>query len=117
MSQRYTFDPEQVHPTALIVPGAVVIGDVRIARDVSIWYNATLYNYAETAQTVRLTLAPQAGLTLLDAPDTVVVAPDGIATATFTLRADAAGTFALQLTAAGEDVVDAVEQQIVVTAP
>ncbi len=42
MSPRYTFDPKQVHTTALIVPGAVVIGDVRIARDVSIWYNATL---------------------------------------------------------------------------
>lgn len=83
----------------------------------TITVNATLYNYAETAQTVRLTLAPQAGLTLLDAPDAVVVAPDGIATATFTLRADDAGTFALQLTAEGEDVVDAVEQQIVVTAP
>ncbi len=83
----------------------------------TITVNATLYNYAETAQTVRLMLASQAGLTLLDAPDAVAVAPDGVATATFTLRADAAGTFALQLTAAGEDVFDAVEQQIVVTAP
>jgi carbonic anhydrase/acetyltransferase-like protein (isoleucine patch superfamily) len=31
-----------IHPTAFIAPGAVVTGDVEIAEEASIWYNAVL---------------------------------------------------------------------------
>jgi carbonic anhydrase/acetyltransferase-like protein (isoleucine patch superfamily) len=31
-----------IHPTAFVAPGAVVIGDVRLAEESSIWFNATL---------------------------------------------------------------------------
>ncbi|MFN8457532.1 MAG: gamma carbonic anhydrase family protein [Anaerolineae bacterium] len=36
------FRPEQVHPTAFIAPGAVIVGDVTLAEEVSVWFNATL---------------------------------------------------------------------------
>ncbi len=31
-----------IHATAFVAPGAVVIGDVRMAEESSVWYNATL---------------------------------------------------------------------------
>ncbi len=31
-----------IHPTAFIAPGAVVVGDVSIGRESSVWYNAVL---------------------------------------------------------------------------
>ncbi len=31
-----------IHPTAFVAPGAVVIGDVRLAEGSSVWFNATL---------------------------------------------------------------------------
>jgi carbonic anhydrase/acetyltransferase-like protein (isoleucine patch superfamily) len=31
-----------IHPTAFIAPGAVVLGDVAVGRDASIWYNAVV---------------------------------------------------------------------------
>jgi carbonic anhydrase/acetyltransferase-like protein (isoleucine patch superfamily) len=36
------FRPEQVHPSVFIAPGAVVVGDVTLAQDVSVWFNAVL---------------------------------------------------------------------------
>lgn len=33
---------KQVHETAFIAPGAVVLGDVTLGEDVGIWYNATV---------------------------------------------------------------------------
>lgn len=36
------FRPDQIHPTVFIAPGAVVVGDVSLAEEVSIWFNATL---------------------------------------------------------------------------
>lgn len=33
---------KQVHETAFIAPGAVVLGDVTLGADVGIWYNATV---------------------------------------------------------------------------
>lgn len=41
MSQ-YAFRPELVHPTAWIAPGAVVVGEVILAEQSSIWFNAVL---------------------------------------------------------------------------
>jgi carbonic anhydrase/acetyltransferase-like protein (isoleucine patch superfamily) len=31
-----------IHPTAFIAPGAVVVGDVSVGRESSVWYNAVL---------------------------------------------------------------------------
>ena len=31
-----------IHPTAFIAPGAVVLGDVSLGRDASIWYNCVV---------------------------------------------------------------------------
>jgi carbonic anhydrase/acetyltransferase-like protein (isoleucine patch superfamily) len=31
-----------IHPTAFIAPGAVVVGDVSLGRESSVWYNAVL---------------------------------------------------------------------------
>jgi carbonic anhydrase/acetyltransferase-like protein (isoleucine patch superfamily) len=36
------FHPERVDPTAFIVPGAVVIGDVTLGPQSSVWFNAVL---------------------------------------------------------------------------
>jgi carbonic anhydrase/acetyltransferase-like protein (isoleucine patch superfamily) len=36
------FRPEQVHETVFIAPGAVVLGDVHLAADVSVWYQAVI---------------------------------------------------------------------------
>lgn len=36
------FRPEQIHPTAFIAQGAVIVGDVTLAEEVSVWFNATL---------------------------------------------------------------------------
>src|SRR5947209_2965194 len=36
------FRPDQVHSTAYIALGAAVVGDVRLAEESSVWFNATL---------------------------------------------------------------------------
>jgi carbonic anhydrase/acetyltransferase-like protein (isoleucine patch superfamily) len=36
------FRPEQVHSTAFIGQGAVIVGDVTLGRECSVWFNATL---------------------------------------------------------------------------
>ncbi|MFQ5611513.1 MAG: gamma carbonic anhydrase family protein [Anaerolineae bacterium] len=36
------FRPDQVHPTAFIGLGAVIVGDVSLAAEASVWFNATL---------------------------------------------------------------------------
>lgn len=42
MIRQTTFRPEQVAPSAWIAPGAVVVGDVTIGEQSSIWYNAVV---------------------------------------------------------------------------
>ncbi len=37
-----TFRPELVHPTAFIAAGAVVIGDVTLEAESSVWFNAVI---------------------------------------------------------------------------
>ena len=37
-----TFLPELVHPTVFIAAGAIVVGDVMIGEDSSVWFNAVL---------------------------------------------------------------------------
>lgn len=36
------FHPEKVHPSVWIAPGAVVVGDVTLAEDVSVWFQSVL---------------------------------------------------------------------------
>jgi carbonic anhydrase/acetyltransferase-like protein (isoleucine patch superfamily) len=36
------FRPELIHPTVFIAPGAVVVGEVTLEAEVSVWFNATL---------------------------------------------------------------------------
>lgn len=43
-----TFQPDQVHPTAFIATGAVIIGDVTLGADVSVWFNAVLRGERES---------------------------------------------------------------------
>ncbi|MET4157377.1 gamma carbonic anhydrase family protein [Agromyces sp. PvR057] len=37
----------ELHPTAFVAAGAVLVGDVRLAADASVWYNAVLRAEAE----------------------------------------------------------------------
>ncbi len=39
---RIVFRPELAHPTVFIAPGAIVVGEVYLARNVNIWFNAVL---------------------------------------------------------------------------
>jgi carbonic anhydrase/acetyltransferase-like protein (isoleucine patch superfamily) len=36
------FRPQQVHPSVFVAQGAVIVGDVRLDEDASVWFNATL---------------------------------------------------------------------------
>lgn len=47
MSQ-YIFQAEKAHPTAWIAPGAVVVGDVYLEEEVSVWFNAVIRGDTET---------------------------------------------------------------------
>lgn len=42
MSQRPEFRDDQVHPSAFIAEGAVVLGDVTIGEQSSVWFNTVL---------------------------------------------------------------------------
>jgi len=45
---KYVFEAEKSHPTAWIAPGAVVVGDVHLGEDVSVWFNAVIRGDTET---------------------------------------------------------------------
>ena len=47
MSQ-YVFEAEKAHPSVWIAPGAVVVGDVHLAEEVSVWFNAVMRGDTET---------------------------------------------------------------------
>jgi carbonic anhydrase/acetyltransferase-like protein (isoleucine patch superfamily) len=36
------FRPDQIHPTVFVATGVVIVGDVTLEADVSIWFNAVL---------------------------------------------------------------------------
>lgn len=42
MSDHVRFRPQQVHPSAYIAPGAIVLGDVTLDEGSSVWFNAVL---------------------------------------------------------------------------
>lgn len=43
-----TFQPILIHPTAFIAEGAVVIGDVTLGAEASVWFNAVLRGDSES---------------------------------------------------------------------
>ena len=45
---KYIFRAEQAHPSVWIAPGAVVVGDVHLAEEVSVWFNAVIRGDTET---------------------------------------------------------------------
>jgi carbonic anhydrase/acetyltransferase-like protein (isoleucine patch superfamily) len=47
MSQRLSFLPERIAPTAYIAPGAQVLGNVTIGAESSVWCNAVIRSDAE----------------------------------------------------------------------
>lgn len=36
------FRPDQIHPTTFVAQGAVIVGDVTLAEETSVWFNASL---------------------------------------------------------------------------
>jgi len=40
--ERHLRTPPQVHPSAYVAPGAIVVGDVTLAEESSVWYSAVL---------------------------------------------------------------------------
>ena len=76
---------------------------------------ATLYNYLEQAQTVRVELAPEEWYTLISAPqETLTLPPNSVATASFAIRAEQVGDFSLQVSGVSERASDAVVKEVVV---
>jgi len=53
----YQFRPQQAHESVWIAAGAVVVGDVKLAEGVSIWFNAVL-----RGDTERLTIAARSNI-------------------------------------------------------
>ena len=45
---RTTFQAERIHASAFIAAGAVVVGDVTLAADASVWFNAVLRGDTES---------------------------------------------------------------------
>lgn len=42
LNRTTSFRPDQAHPSAFIAPGAVVVGDVTLEEQVSVWFTAVL---------------------------------------------------------------------------
>ena len=42
MTYQTQFRPEQVHDTVFVAHGAAIVGDVTLAEDVNVWFNAVL---------------------------------------------------------------------------
>jgi carbonic anhydrase/acetyltransferase-like protein (isoleucine patch superfamily) len=57
MSYATQFRPELVHPTAFIAPGAIIVGDVTLGAESSVWFNATL-----RADTTPVTIGPRTNI-------------------------------------------------------
>ena len=51
------FRAEQVHPSVFIAPGAVVVGDVTLGAQASVWFNATLRGDVEA-----ITVGPRSNI-------------------------------------------------------
>ena len=44
----YIFEADKAHPSIWIAQGAIVVGDVHLGQDVSIWFNAVIRGDTET---------------------------------------------------------------------
>jgi carbonic anhydrase/acetyltransferase-like protein (isoleucine patch superfamily) len=53
--RRTTFRAEQAHESAFIAPGAVVVGDVTLAEESSVWFNAVIRGDVEAIRIGRRT--------------------------------------------------------------
>jgi carbonic anhydrase/acetyltransferase-like protein (isoleucine patch superfamily)/Uma2 family endonuclease len=51
------FHPEQIHPSVFIAAGAVVVGDVTLGEQASVWFNATLRGDVEA-----ITVGPRSNI-------------------------------------------------------
>lgn len=51
------FHPDKIHPTAFIAVGAVVVGDVTLGEQASVWFNATLRGDVE-----RIVVGPRSNI-------------------------------------------------------
>jgi carbonic anhydrase/acetyltransferase-like protein (isoleucine patch superfamily) len=51
------FRPEQIHPTAFIATGAIIVGDVTLAELTSVWFNAVL-----RGDTTAVTIGPRSNI-------------------------------------------------------
>ena len=85
-----------------------------IAEGEEVAVTVTLYNYLPEAQTVRLELPPVDWYSLISTPQTLTLPPNGIATATFSIRAEQSGDFSLQVAVVGERMSDAVAREVIV---
>jgi carbonic anhydrase/acetyltransferase-like protein (isoleucine patch superfamily) len=52
---RTRFRPQQAHPTAFVAAGAVVVGDVTLGEDSSVWFNAVIRGDVEAIRIGRRT--------------------------------------------------------------
>ncbi len=50
MIDKIRFRPEQIHQSVFIAPGAIVLGDVTIGADSSVWYNAVIRGDSDAIQ-------------------------------------------------------------------
>jgi carbonic anhydrase/acetyltransferase-like protein (isoleucine patch superfamily) len=55
MASTAGFRPQQVHESVYLAPGAVVVGDVAIGEDSSVWFNAVLRGDCEQIRVGRRT--------------------------------------------------------------
>ncbi|MBN1977455.1 MAG: zf-HC2 domain-containing protein [Anaerolineae bacterium] len=85
-----------------------------IAQGETVTVTVTLYNYLDRAQTVRLQPEPAEWYALESPPLDVALPPGGVASATFTIRAQEAGDFSLQVIVTGEGMSDAVAREVTV---
>jgi anti-sigma factor RsiW len=91
----------------LDLPQAVTQGE-------AVTVTVTLYNYLDRAQTIQLSPQPAGWYTLESPPQAPTLTPSGIASTAFVIRAEEAGDFALQVSAAGEGMSDVVVSEVTV---
>jgi hypothetical protein len=88
------------------------------AQGEAITTTVTLYNYLDQTQTIQLSPQSADWYTLESPPQALTLPPNGVASTTFVIRAEETGDFALQVTAIGEGMSDAVAAEVtVVEAP
>jgi CD109 antigen len=85
-----------------------------IGQGETVAVNITLYNYLPEAQAIQLDPVPADWYSLVAPPQSVTLPPNGAATVTFTIRAEQAGDFSLQVVATGEHTSDAVATGVTV---